>query len=74
MKRVAAVFGTRAEAIKLAPLIVSMRDHADLDCHVCVTALSRQKPDFLLVQGDTTTVFCAAEGSPELALGARHLR
>ena len=104
MKRVAAVFGTRAEAIKLAPLILSMRGHGDLDCHVCVTAqhremlddvltvfdiqpdtdldlmtaeqtlagfasralaaldrfLSRQKPDFLLVQGDTTTVFCAA--------------
>jgi UDP-N-acetylglucosamine 2-epimerase (non-hydrolysing) len=104
MKRVAVIFGTRPEAIKLAPLILSMRRHVDLDCHVCVTAqhremlddvlnvfdlqpdtdldlmtaeqtlagfasravagldrfLSRQKPDFLLVQGDTTTVFCAA--------------
>lgn len=104
MKRVAAVFGTRAEAIKLAPLILLMRDEVDLDCHVCVTAqhremlddvltvfdiqpdtdldlmtagqtlsgfasralaaldrfLSQQKPDFLLLQGDTTTAFCVA--------------
>jgi len=103
MKHVAVVFGTRPEAIKLAPLILLLQEQADLDCHICVTAqhremlgdvlaafdigphtdldlmtagqslagfasraldaldhfLSRQQPDLVLVQGDTTTVFCA---------------
>ncbi len=57
MKRVAAIFGTRPEAIKLAPLILSMRDHADLDCHVCVTAQHREMLDDVLtvfdIQPDT---------------------
>ena len=57
MKRVAVVFGTRAEAIKLAPMILSMRDQVDLDCHVCVTAQHREMLDDVLtvfeIQPDT---------------------
>jgi UDP-N-acetylglucosamine 2-epimerase (non-hydrolysing) len=96
------VFGTRPEAIKLAPVILEFRRHAEFDCRVCVTAqhremldqvlrifeinpdhdldlmrpdqtlaaltsraiealdrfLAKEKPDLVLVQGDTTTVLC----------------
>ncbi len=104
MSRVSLIFGTRPEAIKLAPLILALRAEPDLEPHVCVTAqhremldqvlaifgivpdddldlmrpdqtlagltsravaavdgyLQRAQPDLVLVQGDTTTVFCAA--------------
>jgi UDP-N-acetylglucosamine 2-epimerase (non-hydrolysing) len=100
---VAVVFGTRPEAIKLAPIVLGLRNHSRLDCRVYVTAqhrelldqvltvfgitpdmdlnlmrpnqglaeltsmaikqlydaFVREKPDLVLVQGDTTTVFCA---------------
>jgi UDP-N-acetylglucosamine 2-epimerase (non-hydrolysing) len=103
-KRVSFIFGTRPEAIKLCPVILAMKEHSDLEPHVCVTGqhremldqvldvfgvvpdvdlalmlpnqtlselttrsitaidayLTKQKPDMALVQGDTTTVFCAA--------------
>ena len=103
-RRVAVVFGTRPEAIKLAPVILALRKRADLDVSVCVTGQHRQMvdqilpvfgirpdadlnlmtanqtlsgltarlvesldryyldemPDFVLVQGDTTTVFAAS--------------
>jgi UDP-N-acetylglucosamine 2-epimerase (non-hydrolysing) len=102
--KIAVVFGTRPEAIKLAPIVLGLRDHSRLECRVCVTAQHRQmldqvltvfgivpdvdldlmrpnqnlaeltgraiqelyaaflreKPDLVLVQGDTTTVFCAS--------------
>ena len=103
-KRVAVVFGTRPEAIKLAPVILALQARGGLDVSVCVTGQHRQmvdqilpvfgihpdidlnlmtenqtlsgltsrlvealdrfysdkKPDFVLVQGDTTTVFAAS--------------
>ncbi len=102
--RVSLIFGTRPEAIKLCPLVLALRDHADFTPHVCVTAqhremldqvldvfgvvpdvdlnlmrpgqtlagltaravegidgyLAEQRPEIVLVQGDTTTVFAAA--------------
>ncbi|MCG2728564.1 MAG: UDP-N-acetylglucosamine 2-epimerase (non-hydrolyzing) [Candidatus Methanoperedenaceae archaeon] len=104
MKKVAVIFGTRPEAIKLCPLILAMKSHPDFDAHVCVTAQHREmldqtlevfgvvpdvdlsimqtnqtlssltsraitaidgylanyKPDMVIVQGDTTTTFCAS--------------
>jgi len=104
MKRVSFIFGTRPEAIKLCPLILAMKKHADFEPHVCVTAQHREmldqvlaafgvvpdvdlalmqpnqslatlssraisavdsylaeyKPNIVLIQGDTTTVLCAA--------------
>jgi UDP-N-acetylglucosamine 2-epimerase (non-hydrolysing) len=99
------VFGTRPEAIKLAPVILRARERAaEFDVHVCVTAqhremldqvlelfgitpdvdlnlmqpnqtlpeltanvitslapvLAAERPDWVLVQGDTTTVWTAA--------------
>lgn len=104
MKKISVVFGTRPEAIKLAPLILALKRDSRFECKVCVTAqhremldqvldvfeiapdtdldlmrpnqtlgeltariivaldgcLARDKPDWVFVQGDTTTVFCAS--------------
>lgn len=103
-RKVAVVFGTRPEAIKLAPVILALGARDGLDVSVCVTGQHRQMldqilpvfgirpdvdlnlmtanqtlsgltarlvesldryysdegPDFVLVQGDTTTVFAAS--------------
>ena len=103
-KKISVIFGTRPEAIKLAPVILALKADQTFDCQVCVTAqhrqmldqvmdifsikadcdldlmkpdqtlagltaravegldryLARAKPDAVLVQGDTTTVFCGA--------------
>ena len=102
--RIALIFGTRPEAIKLAPLVLKLKGNPAIDCRVCVTAqhrkmldqvleafdivpdadlnlmqpnqtlsgltaraiealdgyLAADKPNLVLVQGDTTTVLCAA--------------
>lgn len=102
--RIAIVFGTRPEAIKLAPLALALKRDPRFDCRVWVTGQHRQmldqvlglfeirpdvdlnlmqvnqslseltsrtigaldrcftegQPQMVLVQGDTTTVFCAA--------------
>lgn len=104
INKIAVVFGTRPEAIKLAPVILALKADPRFDCRICVTAqhrdmldqvlqvfkilpdhdlnlmkpnqdladltaramqgidsyLKAEKPDLMLVQGDTTTVFCAA--------------
>jgi UDP-N-acetylglucosamine 2-epimerase (non-hydrolysing) len=104
MKTVALVFGTRPEAIKLAPVERVLRMTPGATCRVCITAQHREmldqvisafdvrvdadldimragqglpeltarlimaidgwfrceRPDIVLVQGDTTTAFCAA--------------
>jgi UDP-N-acetylglucosamine 2-epimerase (non-hydrolysing) len=105
MKKIAFVFGTRPEAIKLCPLILAMQKASDkLVPHICVTGqhremlvqtldvfgitpntdlklmqpnqtlagftsraitaidnyLTTEKPDMIIVQGDTTSVFCAS--------------
>lgn len=108
MKKIAVIFGTRPEAIKLAPIILELKKFSNaFNCRVCVTAQHRlmldqvlevfnilpdfdmdlmesrqtlagftakamtaidsylrsDKPDLVLIQGDTTTVFCAALAS-----------
>jgi UDP-N-acetylglucosamine 2-epimerase (non-hydrolysing) len=104
MIKIAVIFGTRPEAIKLAPVILALRQQADVECRVCVTGQHRQmldqvlevfgikpdfdlnlmvanqslagltargieavdrylaedKPDVILIQGDTTTTLFAA--------------
>lgn len=102
--RVLSVFGTRPEAVKMAPIIKSLADTSSIESMVCVTAQHRQmldqvldlfqivpdvdldlmqraqtlagltaaifthldpvleqiQPDWVLVQGDTTTVMATA--------------
>lgn len=48
MKKIVVVFGTRPEAIKLAPVILALRAQRDIDCKVCVTAQHRQLLDQVL--------------------------
>ena len=103
-KKIMTVFGTRPEAIKMAPLVHQLRQYEELEPFVCVTAQHRQmldqvleifeitpdadlnvmkdrqtliqittralegldrvmkeeKPDMVLVHGDTTTTFVAS--------------
>jgi len=102
--RVLSVFGTRPEAIKMAPVVLALEKSDTFECRICVTAQHRQmldqvldlfgisphhdldimlpgqdlfdvtarsllglrdvlkkdRPDLVLVQGDTTTCFTAA--------------
>lgn len=102
--KVMSIFGTRPEAIKMAPLVLELGRRADIESLVCVTAQHRemldsvlgvfgitpdfdlnvmqsgqtlsditarvlgglgevfekQRPDLVLVHGDTTTTFAAA--------------
>lgn len=102
--KILTVFGTRPEAIKLAPVIQELYKHPEAKCRVCVTAQHRQmldqvlrlfeirpdydlnimqdnqslsyvtasvlrelegviqkeRPDWVLVQGDTTTTMAAS--------------
>lgn len=48
MIKVSIVFGTRPEAIKLAPVILAMRADSRFDCRVCVTAQHREMLDQVL--------------------------
>ena len=102
--KVMLVFGTRPEAIKMAPLVKELEKNSEVDVKVCVTAqhremldqvleifkitpdydldimtkgqtlagittkaleglsdvMSKEKPDLVLVHGDTTTTFVAS--------------
>lgn len=104
MKKIAVIFGTRPEAIKLCPLVTALRSDCEFECKVCVTGQHREmlyqvldafkvvpdvdfalmrpnqslggltsraiasideylaveKPDVVMVQGDTTTVLASA--------------
>lgn len=46
--KVLTVFGTRPEAIKMAPLVQLLAEHPDIDARVCVTAQHRQMLDQVL--------------------------
>jgi UDP-N-acetylglucosamine 2-epimerase (non-hydrolysing) len=53
MKRVLAVFGTRPEAVKMAPVILALRERArEFDCKVVVTAQHRDMLDQVLALFD----------------------
>ncbi|HPP06995.1 MAG TPA: UDP-N-acetylglucosamine 2-epimerase (non-hydrolyzing) [Syntrophorhabdaceae bacterium] len=104
MKKILTVFGTRPEAIKLAPILLELKKYPEIDSRICVTAqhremldqvlelfgikpdidldlmkpnqslgevtagvvremetvLDEEKPDIVLIQGDTTTVMATA--------------
>ncbi|AJD01200.1 non-hydrolyzing UDP-N-acetylglucosamine 2-epimerase [Campylobacter lari] len=48
MRKILVVFGTRPEAIKMAPLVKIMENRNDIDCKICVTAQHRQMLDQIL--------------------------
>lgn len=47
-KTISVIFGTRPEAIKLAPVILALRKDRTLNCRVCVTAQHRHMLDQVL--------------------------
>ncbi|MFH1933510.1 MAG: UDP-N-acetylglucosamine 2-epimerase (non-hydrolyzing) [Pseudomonadota bacterium] len=48
MKKVLTIFGTRPEAIKLAPILVELNKHPDIQSRICVTAQHRAMLDQVL--------------------------
>ena len=46
--KVISVFGTRPEAIKMAPLVKELETRAEFDSRVCVTAQHREMLDSVL--------------------------
>jgi UDP-N-acetylglucosamine 2-epimerase (non-hydrolysing) len=48
IKKVLLVFGTRPEAIKMAPLVLELQSRAELEVEVCVTAQHREMLDQVL--------------------------
>ena len=48
MRKILAIFGTRPEAIKMAPLVKELNKRADMDCIVCITGQHRQMLDQIL--------------------------
>ena len=81
MKKILFVFGTRPEAIKMAPLVKAFQEQNHVfQTKVCVTGQPNQdlyditlnilvgmktvfqvyRPDYLFVDGDTTTTFAAS--------------
>ncbi|MEM5810047.1 MAG: UDP-N-acetylglucosamine 2-epimerase (non-hydrolyzing) [Candidatus Aenigmatarchaeota archaeon] len=117
MKKLLFIFGTRPEAIKLAPVIIKAKRSRKFNVKVCVTAqhremldqvlnifnikpdydlnimqnnqnlfditvnslkklepvLRKEKPDIVIVQGDTTTTFVAALSAYYLKIKIAHV-
>lgn len=117
MKKIFIIFGTRPEAIKMAPVVKEIEKHGDLQAVVCVTAqhrqmldqvldlfhiqpaydlnimkqgqtlqditaevlqglkpiLEKEKPDLVLVHGDTTTTFAGALAAYYARIPAGHV-
>lgn len=48
MKKILLIFGTRPEAIKMAPLVVKLRKHNNVEVRVCVTGQHREMLDQVL--------------------------
>ena len=48
MIKVMTIFGTRPEAIKMAPLVKELKARKEIECIVCVTAQHRQMLDQVL--------------------------
>jgi UDP-N-acetylglucosamine 2-epimerase (non-hydrolysing) len=48
MIKVLTIFGTRPEAIKMAPVIKEMQQHPEIESYVCVTAQHREMLDSIL--------------------------
>ncbi|MDR3572045.1 MAG: UDP-N-acetylglucosamine 2-epimerase (non-hydrolyzing) [Candidatus Pacebacteria bacterium] len=69
MKKVMLVFGTRPEAIKLAPLVLLLRQQPGIDCRVCVTGQHRSMLDQVLEFFDIVPEFDLNVMEPGQTLG-----
>lgn len=47
-RKIAVIFGTRPEAIKMCPVIGALRRRDDVDCRICLTAQHREMVDGVL--------------------------
>ena len=45
MKKVSLIIGSQPEAIKLCPLVLTLKEHADFEPHICLTGRHRQMLD-----------------------------
>ncbi|MCI1047002.1 non-hydrolyzing UDP-N-acetylglucosamine 2-epimerase [Caballeronia zhejiangensis] len=68
-KSVLVVFGTRPEAIKMAPLVHALRARSDIDCRVCVTGQHRSMLDQVLEFFNITPEFDLNIMRPNQTLG-----
>ena len=68
-KRVMAVFGTRPEAIKMAPVVKACRARPELEVKVCVTAQHRQMLDQVMDIFGLTADFDLNVMAPNQTLG-----
>ena len=48
--KVMSVFGTRPEAIKMAPLVLELQRHEEIESLVCITAQHREMLDSVMEQ------------------------
>lgn len=48
IRKILVIFGTRPEAIKMAPIILALQSESSLDCKICVTAQHRSMLDEVL--------------------------
>lgn len=71
MFKVLTIYGTRPEAIKLAPVLTELKKHSDIQLHVCVTAQHRHMLDqvlaiFDIVPDTDLNLMCPAQALPDL--------
>lgn len=69
MKKVMVVFGTRPEAIKMAPVVKACKARPELDVKVCVTAQHRQMLDQVMEIFGLTADFDLNVMAPNQTLG-----
>lgn len=69
MKKVLAVFGTRPEAIKMAPVVKACRARPELEVKVCVTAQHRQMLDQVMEIFGLAADFDLNVMAPDQSLG-----
>lgn len=75
MKKILLVFGTRPEAIKMAPLVRALKAQADVDARVCVTAQHREMLDQVLTRTNASRRLPASLlWRPRLSAAVRVLR
>jgi len=74
VKRVAAIFGTRPEAIKLAPVLHALAASPHFEPRVYVTAQHRSMLDPMLAQEQAGSITLVLRDEPRLSRPRKPLR